>query len=122
MKKLFNGRKGMAFTLLLLSAGFTLVFGAGFSLLTKNFWGSCKAFFEIFFAFPIVSAALLLFTNIEEDLTYPFGAGLYYGTGAVCWLVDEFGWGIPIEGKILLGLIISGLVCYIVYLRMQQRR
>ena len=53
MKKLFNGRKGMAFTLLLLSAGFTLVFGAGFSLLTKNFLGSCKAFFEIFFVFII---------------------------------------------------------------------
>lgn len=122
MKKLFNGRKGMAFTLLLLSAGFTLVFGAGFSLLTKNFWGSCKAFFEIFFAFPVVSAALLLLTNIEEDLSWGFGAGLYYGTGFVCWLVDEFGWGIPIEGQILLGLIISGLVCYIVYLRIQQRR
>ena len=122
MKKLFNGRKGMAFTFLLLSAGLTLVFGAGFSLITKDFLGSCIAFFEIFFAFPVVGAALLLLTNIEEDLSWQFGAGLYYGTASVCWLVDKFQWGIPTEGKILLGLIISGLVCYIVYLRIQQRR
>lgn len=122
MKKIFSGRKGFAFALLLMSAGLTLIFGAGFSLLIKDFWKSCALCFEIFFAFPVVSAALLLLTNIPEDLSYEFGAGLYYGTAAVCWLVDKFKWGIPTDGKVLLGLVISGLACYIVYLRIQQRR
>ncbi len=32
MKKFFNGRKGLAFVLLIASAGLTLIFGAGLSL------------------------------------------------------------------------------------------
>lgn len=122
MKKFFNGRKGLAFVLLIASAGLTLIFGAGLSLLTKNFWYTCVIVWGMFFAPAVVSAALLLLTNIEEDLAWPFGAGLYYGTVFVYWLVDKFRWGIPTEDKILLGAIISGLVCYIVYLNMQKGR
>ena len=120
MKKFFNERTKMALTFVLMSAGLTLILGAGLSLLTKNFWYTCVIILGMFFAPAVVSAALLLLTNIEEDLSWQFGMGLYYGATFVCWLVDKFKWGIPTEGKILLGLIISGLVCYIVYLRMQK--
>lgn len=120
MRNFFNERTKMALKFLLMSAVLTLILGAGLSLIIKNFWYTCVMVWWIFFAPAAVSAALLLLTNIEEDLSWGFGAGLYYGAGFVCWLVDKFKWGIPTEGKILLGLTISGLVCYIVYLRMQK--
>jgi hypothetical protein len=120
MRNFFNERTKMALKLLLMSAGLTLILGAGLSLVIRDFWYNCMIVWAMFFAFPVVSAALLLLTNIEEDLSWGFGAGLYYGTGFVCWLVDKFKWGIPTEGKILLGVTISGLVCYIAYLRMQK--
>lgn len=97
MKKFFDGRKGMAFTLLLLSAGLTLVFGAGLSLLTKNFWDTCVIVWGMFFAPAVVSAALLLLTNIEEDLSWQFGMGLYYGAAVCDGVHHQHGQQVPPE-------------------------
>lgn len=81
-----------------------------------DFWFVAKYCFFMFSAFLCVAGLLLILTNIPEDLSFGFGAGLYYGSIAIAAITQEIGWGIGDTDRIILGFIISALVCYIVYL------
>ena len=100
----------------------TVIMGGLLSLLTRNFWYTCQYMFFLFFAFPIVTALLLVFTNIQENLAYEFGAGLYYGTLVMAAITQGFGWNLPDLARIFLSSIISALICYIVYLKNFKRK
>lgn len=116
MKKFFGTRYGFAVLYLLISFSLTLIIGGLLSLITKDFFYTIGSIFYLFFAFPCVSALLLIFTNIEEDLSYGFGAGLYYGTIGVAAFIDWLNWHITNCQKLFCGFVVSSLVCYIVYL------
>lgn len=122
MKKFFGSRNGFAVILILTSAACTVLFAGLLSLFNGNFILGCKLVFMVFFASLVVSAFLLVFTNIPDEWTIGFGAGLYYGTIFVSAITREVGWGLPELDRILLGAIISSLVSYIVYQNLMKKR
>ena len=121
MKRFFDSRWGLAvwFTLTaLLSPVLLSVFLCLFPGL--DFWYTVQYIFFLFCGSGLVSALLLVLTNINEDLSYGFGAGLYYGTIAVAYSIDAFGWYIPNWDRLILSFIITALICYIVWLKMHK--
>ena len=48
--------------------------------------------------------------------------GLYYGTLGISVLIDKLGWYMPDEAKYIIGAVISGLICYIVWLKKQPKK
>lgn len=87
-----------------------------------SFIFACELVFLVLFASPVVSAALLVLTRIPEEWSMGFGAGLYYGTIFVSAITRKVGWVIPDVDRILLGAVISGLVCYAVYQNMMRKK
>lgn len=65
---------------------------------------------------------LLLITNISEDCVSWISYGLYYGTLGISVLIDKLGWYMPDEAKYIIGAVISGLICYIVWLKKQPKK
>lgn len=122
MKKFIQSRIGSAVMLVLCSAVCTVFLAGILSLIAGNFWGMCKAVFLCFFAFPVVGAALLILTNIQEDWAMQFGGGLYYGTLVVSSITKELGWGMRESDRLLLGFVLSSLICYIVHRNLTQKR
>jgi len=115
--KLTDTRRGAALLYVLVSISFTLLFGGVFSLLLGSFAESCGAMFLMFFAFPCISAALLLCTKIPECWAIPLGAGLYYGAVVVSAGMRFLGWVESDAGRIAVGFAVSAAACYIVYLK-----
>jgi len=37
-------------------------------------------------------------------------------------LIDKLGWYMPDEAKYIIGAVLSGLICYIVWLKKQQKK
>ena len=72
--------------------------------------------FGIFGAGSAVGGGLLLITPIPRDLAFGFGNGLYYGTLAAGYFISKL-MGYESTMFYLIGLIISSLVCYIVWLK-----
>ena len=105
MKKFWGSRYGFAVILILTSAICTVLFAGLISLFKGNFILGCKLVFLCFFAFPVVSVSLLVLTNIPEEWTPGFGAGLYYGTIFVSAITREVGWDLPELDRILHGVI-----------------
>ena len=117
MKRFFDSRWGLAvwFTLIaLLSPVLLSVFFCWLPGL--DFWYTAQYMFFLFCGSGVVSALLLILTNINEDLSYGFGAGLYYGTIAIAYSISKLGWYIPNWDRLILSFTIAALVCYIVWL------
>lgn len=111
-----NTRFGLAIWAILSSVLCTaFVGGIGFFIIKKVYVFSY--IFWLCFASPWVSALLLLLTDIPEDLTFGFGAALYYGTLVVAHFTEKAGWVMKDLDRYFVGFIISALICYIVYLR-----
>lgn len=129
LKHFWRSRNGFATICILTSAGCTFFLAGllfGISMISKNSSGSfmllCELVFLTFFAFPVVSAALLALTRIPEEWSMGFGAGLYYGTFFVAIITRGIGWDIPSSDRFFLGIIISGLVCYIIYQDLMRKK
>lgn len=103
---------------IIISLVFPIPFSGLLCLIPKmdDFLFVAKYFFFMFSAFPCVSGLLLILTNIPEDLSFGFGAALYYGSLTIAAITQKIGWGMGDTDRIILGFIISALVCYIVYL------
>lgn len=80
-----------------------------------DFIEACKGIFWFFTAPLVVSAALLVLTNIKDDFAGYFGMGIYYGTAILYGIPEELGWIIPKFDRLLIGAGISCLVAYFVY-------
>lgn len=122
LKKFFGSRPGMAILFILASAACTILLAGPISLINGEFILVCKVVFFFFFAGLVVSAVLLVLTNIPEEWTIGFGYGLYYGTILVSAITRKVGWVIPDTDRILLGAVISSLVCYAVYQDMIRKK
>ena len=57
-----------------------------------DFIEACKGIFWFFTAPLVVSAALLVLTNIKDDFAGYFGMGIYYGTAILYGIPEELGW------------------------------
>lgn len=117
IKKILDTRKGTAGFLVIASALCGIIVGLPFALIAgKGFWGIFKSIYFLFCA-PLAVCSLFLVLTKLEDYIYGFSCGLYYGTIFIAYFMKKWGWGVPTEARYAIGLIISSLVCYIVYLR-----
>jgi len=106
----------MWFTLIALL--FPVLFSAFLCLIPGfGFWYTAQYIFFLFCGSGVVSALLLILTNISEDLSFGFGAGLYYGTVAIAFATTKLGWLIPDLDRLILSFVIAALICYIVWLK-----
>lgn len=116
MKRMLSTRKGEAAFYAIGSVLYSVVLGGLCSLITGNFFEACKGIYFMFGAPLTVCAALVLFTKIKNHIL-GFSYGLYYGTIFIAFFMQKFGLGVPTKSSYIIGLIISSLLCYIVYLR-----
>lgn len=117
MKRFLSSRWGLAAWFILMAFLFPILFSAFLCIIPGlDFWYTAQYIFILFCGFPAISALLLILTNIKEDLSFGFGAGLYYGTMAITYFSIELGWHIPTWDRLILSFIIAALVCYIVWL------
>ncbi len=111
-KVFFSGRYGLAAGIVLISVLMSIILGGLFSLIAGTFW-YCTQWMFWFFGAPCVTGALLLiFTAIEEDLSFGFGCGLYYGTAFAIKILSNFSNTIVLY---FAGFLVAALVCYAVY-------
>ena len=105
-------RKALYMTVIsiLLSA----ILGAVLSLIAGNFWRLTQCVFWFFFAPGIVSALLLVLTNIETDLSWGFGCGLYYGSVFLIAIFEKTG---DKSLPYIAGISLTIAVCYCIYLK-----
>ena len=97
------------------SAGCSVVLGLIFgAVVGGNIVRMVWILFRLLFAFPLVTAALLLFTNMPDDYPLGFGAALYY-TALVVAAAAESWWGISGSDATILGVVIAGLCCSVVW-------
>ena len=104
-----------------ISALFGLIFALVLGDLSGKFLEASKICFLWFFAWAFVSAMLLLFTKIPEELSMGFGAGIYYGTAVSAYMIRYF-FEVQLKASYGIGFIITILVCYIVWLKNFKRR
>ena len=117
MKRFFNSRWGLATWFTLTAILFPVLFSAFLCTIPGlDYWYTVQYIFILFCGFLVLAALLLVLTNINEDLSFGFGAGLYYGTMAITYFSTELGWHIPTLDRLILSFIIAALVCYIVWL------
>ncbi len=88
-----------------------------FIVLREGFWDICKTVFILFGGAPVVSACLILLGILPDNLAYGFGAGLYYGTIGIFAIISKLNWEMSTLDSVFLGVIITSLICYIVYLK-----
>lgn len=119
--RMFNSRCGWAAFYVIIAVVLTVILGFIFSLVFGNvswegFWRASSLMFWYFFAGAIVAAILLIITKIPIGLTFGFGCGLYYGTIAAAWILEEF---FSVEGnaRYSIGVVFATLVCYVVWLK-----
>lgn len=117
MKRFLNSRWRLAIWLICGSLLVTILLAGPLCLMPGvGFWYAAQNMFFLFTAFPIASALLLILTPIDEDLSFGFGAALYYGTLAIAAATLKLGWYIPDWDRLLLSFAITALICYIVWL------
>lgn len=99
-------------------AGISAASGDSFANVFSRAFPLCYGLFGGSF---VISAFLLLATNIPENATNSYGAGFYYGIFA-CWgvLVEVFNME-DFELAVLLSAVIVGLICYIFWLKNKQK-
>lgn len=122
--KFFTSRKGSAIFSATISVLVALFLGAVFALCGGGFHRFVNlslTMYLIFCAPATLMAILLLITNISEDCVSWISYGLYYGTLGISVLIDKLGWYMPDEAKYIIGAVISGLICYIVWLKKQPK-
>lgn len=123
--KFFTSRKVSAIFCAIISALVALFLGAVVALCCGEFYRTVKLSIMMYLLFcaPLtLMAILLLITNISEDCVSWISYGLYYGTLGISVLIDKFGWYMPDEAKYIIGAVISGLICYIVWLKKQPKK
>lgn len=106
---------------ILTSIFLSIVLGALFAFLPgkrsylDSFLYCSKFFYFLFCAGLSVSGILLLVTNIQEDFSFNFGMGIYYGTvftsKFLSWLLDS-----EKSEIIFIAFAITSLISYIVWL------
>lgn len=120
MKKLFkilDTRIGFAIFYILVAGILCTILGFLFSLFDSlsSFWFITQYIYVLFGAPSIASAVLLIFTNMNEELTFGFGMGWYYGACLVAYAIEKLGWIIPMADRFLIGVFVSAIVCYFLY-------
>lgn len=114
-----ENRYGEALFVAVISILLSVILGAVLSLIDGHFWRSTQIVFWFFFAPGIVSALLLVLTNIETDLSWGFGCGLYYGSAFLIAIFEKIGnKSLPYIAAISLAIT----VCYCIYLKKFQNR
>lgn len=73
--------------------------------------------FLLFGGSSVVSAFLLIATNIPESKAYPYGNGFYYGTLVCTAFLTGFMNMEDGELALIVSAVIAGLVCYIFWLK-----
>lgn len=119
--RVFNSRCGWAAFYVIITAVLTVILGFIFSLVFGNvswegFWRASSLMFWYFSAGAIVAAILLIITKIPINLTFGFGCGLYYGTIAAAWILEEF-FSVGGSAGCSIGFVFAALVCYVVWLK-----
>ena len=118
-QKLLDNRKFFAIFWTALGIILSILIGFLLSLVRGDLsrvWILAKWSYILFFANTIPTSALLLVTQIPEDLTFGFGCGLYYGTLATATLLQKI-LAISENTALEIGFIIDALICYIVWLK-----
>ena len=82
------------------------VFYRGFLICFATFGGSF-----------VVASVLCITSKIREDQAIKYGAGFYYGTLAVYFLLNDYFVSDDVQIAILLSAIIAGMCCYVVWLK-----
>ncbi len=118
MKKIidfmFRSRYTVALYATLISLLFSFFIGTIFFLIVKNDYLGCVLGIWWLFGAPLFTASILLiFTRLPEDLTFGFGAGIYYGMIFVVILMGDSGYEKP--SSYVTGILISSAVSYIVW-------
>lgn len=115
--KILDTRIGFAIFYILVAGIVCAILGFLFSLFVglSSFWYTTQYIYVLFGAPSIASAVLLIFTNMDEELTFGFGLGLYYGACLVAYAIGKLGWIIPLLDRFLIGLFVSAVVCYFAY-------
>lgn len=84
------------------------------------FDGLCRFFpscYWLFGGFGLVGAVLAICTNIDENLLYGFGTGIYYGTlGLGAFMRNFLKWEMADEPLLTISIVIACLIAYIVWL------
>lgn len=117
MKRFLDSRWGLATWLTLIAFLVPVLLSALLCLVPGlDFWSTAQYIFFLFCGSGVVAALLLILTNINEDLSFGFGAGLYYGTIAIAYCSIKLGWHIPDWDRLILSFVMAALICYIVWL------
>lgn len=109
-----ENRYGEALYLTVISIVLSVILGALLSLIAGTFWHMTQVIFWFFCAPGIVSALLLVLTNIESDLSWRFGYGLYYGSVFLIAVFKEIG---DKSLPYIAGISLTIAVCYSIYLK-----
>lgn len=118
-KFISENRYGQSLFMTIISILLSVILGAVLSLIDGAFWRLTQIVFWFFFAPGIVSALLLVLTNIETDLSFGFGCGLYYGS---VFLIAIFGKIGEKSLPYIAGISLTIAICYCIYLKKFQNR
>ena len=113
-KSLARNRYGEAFIYAVTSILLSVILGAVCSLIGGRFWYLAQSLFLLFFAPGIVSALLLVLTNIKTNLSWGFGCGLYYGS---LFLIAIFKKAGDTSLPYIAGISLTIAICYCIYLK-----
>lgn len=72
------------------------------------------ACFVFFGGSSVISALLLLLTNMKDNQTFSYGAGFYYGTILATNFLNDF---MEMDAALIISSVIAGLICYIFWLK-----
>ena len=118
-KFITENRYGEALYMAVISILVSMMLGAVCSLIDGTFWRATQIAFWFFGAPGIVSALLLVLTNIETDLSWGFGCGLYYGSVFLISIFEKIG---DKSLSYIAGISLTIVVCYSIYLNKFSKR
>lgn len=113
-KYITENRYGYALWMTIIAILLSAILGSLLSLIAGSFWYMTQCMFWFFCAPCVVSALLLVLTNIEIDLVWGFGCGLYYGS---VFLIAIFEKIVDKSLPYIAGISLTIAICYLTYLK-----
>ncbi len=118
-KFITKNRYGEALYMAVISILLSVILGAALSIIAGTFWDMTQSIFWFFCAPGIVSALLLVLTNIESNLSWGFGCGLYYGSVFLISIFEKVG---DKSLPYIAGISLTIAVCYSIHLKKFSKR